>query len=269
MNSTVEAYLRAFVNWAQDNWATLCPAAQIAIKGRVAESTKVSPFFLQHGYDVDPTQFPEEGEDRHRVPTQPEKSARLLVEKFKETVGFVQSAMAEAQQAQERYANQRRTEAPILKEGDRVWLQYGKQISHGRPSKKLDWKNSKFKVVKVLKDGNVQLDTPPGIHPTFHKDRLCLISNDPMPGQFQSDWQPDSMEVEGYEEWLVDAILREKGTRKARKYLVQWVGYDSPSWEPARFLKDNQALGRWLAITEPLRNNKGQLPKSFTLGTEE
>jgi hypothetical protein len=44
----------------------------------------------------------------------------LLVEKFKVTVEFVQSAIAEAQQAQELYANRRRTEAPVLREGDRV-----------------------------------------------------------------------------------------------------------------------------------------------------
>ncbi len=87
---------------------------------------------------MDPIKFPEENEDLHRAATRPEKSAKMLVEKFKATVEFVQSAMAEAQQAQEQYANRRRTEAPILREGDRVWLQYGQQLSHGRPSKKLD-----------------------------------------------------------------------------------------------------------------------------------
>jgi hypothetical protein len=49
----------------------------------------------------------------------------------------------------------------------------------------------------VLEDENVQLDTLPGINPTFYKDRLRLISSDLMPGQVQSDWQPDNIEVDG------------------------------------------------------------------------
>jgi transposase InsO family protein len=52
MNSTVEAYLRAYVDWDQKNWARLLGMAMIAIRGREATSTKVSPFFLQHGYHV-------------------------------------------------------------------------------------------------------------------------------------------------------------------------------------------------------------------------
>jgi hypothetical protein len=68
---------------------------------------------------------------------------------------------------------------------------------------------------------------------------------------------------------MVDSIQEEKGKGKARKYLVRWVGYDSPSWEPAEFLEDNEALNKWLIATEALRNDKRQLPKGFTLRSEE
>jgi hypothetical protein len=54
MNSTIEAYLRAYIEWRQSNWADLLPMASIAIKGREARSTRVSPFILQHGYNIDP-----------------------------------------------------------------------------------------------------------------------------------------------------------------------------------------------------------------------
>jgi hypothetical protein len=53
MNVVVEAYLQAYINWSQHDWARWTAPAQIAIKGRIAMSTRVSPFFLQHGYDVD------------------------------------------------------------------------------------------------------------------------------------------------------------------------------------------------------------------------
>ncbi|KAK1920526.1 hypothetical protein P3342_008287 [Pyrenophora teres f. teres] len=42
MNSVWEAYVRAFISWSQDDWATYCPMAQIAINGRDATSTGVS-----------------------------------------------------------------------------------------------------------------------------------------------------------------------------------------------------------------------------------
>ncbi|KAK1918662.1 hypothetical protein P3342_001711 [Pyrenophora teres f. teres] len=57
MNSIWEVYIRAFVNWSQDDWALYCPIAQIAINGRDATSTGVAPSFLQHGYNVDPLQL--------------------------------------------------------------------------------------------------------------------------------------------------------------------------------------------------------------------
>jgi hypothetical protein len=123
--------------------------------------------------------------------------------------------------------------------------------------------------VKVLGGGKVQLNTPPSVHPSFHSDRLRLISGDPLPSQVQSDWQPDSIEIEGEEEWLVSSILQEKGSEKARKYLVEWIGYDSPTWEPASALQDTEALGKWLSATGVVRNDNGQLPKGFTLPSEE
>jgi hypothetical protein len=98
MNSTVEVYLRAFINWEQNDWAGLCLVAQIAITGRNAASTGVSPFFLQHGYDTDPIQLDEAwaAEQRHQVPNNQEKAAGELVEKFKESISYVQARMAEA-----------------------------------------------------------------------------------------------------------------------------------------------------------------------------
>ena len=53
MNSTIEAYLRAFVNWNQKNWAKLYSFVQLAVKNREAFLIGMSPFFLQYGYDVD------------------------------------------------------------------------------------------------------------------------------------------------------------------------------------------------------------------------
>ena len=122
MNATVEAYLRAFVNWDQKDWAHHCPIAQIAINGRDATSTGVAPFFLSHGYNVDPTQLggEEEAIDRHRWDLHPKGAAKSWLQKFKDVFSYVQAKMAESQQEQERQANKRRRDAPQLREGDKV-----------------------------------------------------------------------------------------------------------------------------------------------------
>ena len=142
MNSTWETYIRAFTNWAQDNWAPLCPLAQIAIRGRDATSTKVSPFFLQHGYNIDPLQLEVSASaDRRRHPTheRPDREkAEAIVMKLRHLLELAQASMAEAQQEQERQANGHRREAPRLRVGDKVWLKLGKQFATGRKSKKLD-----------------------------------------------------------------------------------------------------------------------------------
>ncbi len=61
-NSTMKAYLRAFVNWKQDNWARLLPMAEFAYNNTKNASTGHTPFEFDCGYhsrvsfekDVDP-----------------------------------------------------------------------------------------------------------------------------------------------------------------------------------------------------------------------
>jgi phage terminase Nu1 subunit (DNA packaging protein) len=68
----------------------------------------------------------------------PDEAAVAMIEKFKEVFNYVQARMAEAQQAQELQANCHRQEALILRVRDWVWLKYGKTLSNGRLSQKLD-----------------------------------------------------------------------------------------------------------------------------------
>ncbi len=61
-NSTMEAYLRAFVNWEQDDWARLLPMAEFAYNNAKNANISHTPFEFNGGYhprvsfkeDVDP-----------------------------------------------------------------------------------------------------------------------------------------------------------------------------------------------------------------------
>ncbi len=49
-NQTMEQYLRAYVNYEQDNWVELLPLAQFAYNNSVHASMKMTLFFANYGY---------------------------------------------------------------------------------------------------------------------------------------------------------------------------------------------------------------------------
>ena len=53
LNQIVEQYLRFFINFQQDDWVMLLPAAQLAYNTTETETTKVTPHFANYGYEAD------------------------------------------------------------------------------------------------------------------------------------------------------------------------------------------------------------------------
>jgi len=280
MNSTWETYMKAFASWAQDNWAPLCPLAQIAINGRDATTTKMSPFFLQHGYNIDPLQLEiptDTGRTRYTARERTDRAkAESIVTKLRHLGELAQASMAEAQQEQENQANRHRQEAPQLRVGDRVWLKLGKQFATGRKSKKLDWRSAKYTVIEVINTHSVRLNTPPGPHNVFNVDRLRLASSDPLPSQLKDDDQPLPIEVDtdGADMWEVEDIVAEVCRRRGRGtkwwYEVKWKGYHLPSMEPVENLEHTEAKTRWEQFTEPYRDPETRLlPPGFRRGSDQ
>ncbi|KAM4064623.1 integrase core domain-containing protein [Hirsutella rhossiliensis] len=107
MNQEIEAYLRAYVSYVQDDWEN-CPAAQLALNNRESAATKISPFFAEHGYHVDPISVEESEEPpRHRE----ESRADSLLSRLQEVNEYMQAVMASSQQQQEEAANAKRQPA--------------------------------------------------------------------------------------------------------------------------------------------------------------
>lgn len=49
VNQSLEQYLRCYVDYQKDNWATLLSTAEFAYNNAAHESTKNSPFFVELG----------------------------------------------------------------------------------------------------------------------------------------------------------------------------------------------------------------------------
>jgi len=251
MNSTVEAYLRAYIAWDQKDWAKHIGMATIAIKAREAAATKMSPFFLQHGYHVDPLQLRPTNEMTETLKSNEEK-ALAIVDKLKKAFDLAHASMANNQQEQEKQANKKRKEAVQLRVGDKVWLALGTHIRTTRMSKKLDWKNSKYTVVRLVGTHAVELDTPGNSEKVFNMDRLRLAADDPLPSQPITDRQPEPIVIDGDAEYFVEKIMDERKRRRGRGFqhqlLVKWEGYQRPSWEPALALIDTKAFATWRQV---------------------
>jgi hypothetical protein len=250
-NAEVEVLLRQWVNFKQDNWSEMLPAVQLVLNGRESATTGVSPFFLAHGYQLEPFRLFDEPAEPDRIMTPAEKGDAIIA-KLRDAVEWAQMAMAGAQQEQERQANRQRNASPAYKVGDKVWLDL-RNIRTTRPSKKLSSRSAKFTVLEVVGPHSYRLDVPGEGHKVFNVDLLRPASTDPFPSQKQDDTQPEPIEVDGQEEYHVEKILDERMVRgrgrggpQRLQYLVKWKGYAEPDWQPAENMEDTEALDTYL-----------------------
>lgn len=248
-NQELERYIRCFISYSQGDWAELLPIAELAANNRSSATTGFSPFFLTHGYEVDPIEIHEEVAD-NSITLMPKRHAEAMVYKLREAQQIAEAAMASAQQAQEEAANRSRAPAPLYKVGDKV-RPHLRNIATDRPCKKFDWIHGKYTVTEVISSHTYRLDVPRGIHNVFHTWLLRPVADDPLPSQNQTDHRPSAIIANetGEEEWAVEEILdlrnygRGRGLRK--EALVKWVGYHAPTWEPIENVKDTAAMEKY------------------------
>ncbi|KAI0992306.1 hypothetical protein K3495_g15880, partial [Podosphaera aphanis] len=245
-NQEIYKYLRVFTSYAQDDWMNLLPMAQLALNGRPNSAIGgISPFFLRHGYELDPLMEPTPPLDQNlRHPGQ--LSATAYVQRLKDAQDFAQAAMASAQQRAEQNANRLRRQPEKFQVGDKVWLDL-RHISTPQLSKKLAWLHAKYEVTAVPDALTVELNVPGNIHKRFHVELVKRAGCDKFPSQVSDDTQNppivDHLEEPEYE---VESILRARTVRRGRgsyrQALVKWVGWVDPTWEPIENLKGTTAL---------------------------
>jgi hypothetical protein len=259
VNQTLEQYLRIYCDYQQGNWNELLPLAEFVYNNSESASTKMTPFFANHGFHPRCTLKISTTEDSTN-PTAEDWAAKL-----QEVHAQLRKNLQEAQKQYKRQYDKGVKDPPTFQVGDKVWLTR-RNIKTTRPSQKLDVKRlGPFKILKVIGESKLayKLELPKHmrIHPVFHVSLLEPYHANILPGREQPEPPPE--EIEGEEEWEVKEVLDSKIVRGRLRYLVDWEGYseDQRSWEPAEFLKHALKAITAFHRRHPNRPSLTDLPK--------
>ncbi|KAI5116922.1 hypothetical protein M0805_009909 [Coniferiporia weirii] len=82
-----------------------------------------------------------------------------------------------------------------------------------------------FTIIQVLSPLNYRLKLPPAwkIHPVFHASLLSAYTETDIHGPPFTQPPPD--QIEGHQEFEIEAILSHKGNGNQHRFLVKWTGY--------------------------------------------
>ena len=163
----------------------------------------------------------------------PAEQGPQLVERWRNSADMAKTAMAVAQEAQERHSNTRRLVGDEFRPGDCVWLKL-KHVKTTQPIKKLDWIALFYRVLACIGTHAVQLDIPPGIHLVFHVSLVKKAAEDPLPSQltidnepgmiFNTPEDPSSVAINSDGEYTIKRILWHRRQGHRWRLLVKWLG---------------------------------------------
>ena len=257
-NHTLKAYLRAYINWTQNDWWDWLPLAEFEANSDINASTGVSPFLATKGYNPRSGTEPDLPQSNDRDTSAADK----LVGKIEDLRKHVRAQLAWARAKYEEYANQNRLPFEF-REGDQVWLD-GRFLPSQRPSQSLDFKQyGPFPIVRNIRNTAFELDLSSapalqGVFPVFHPWLLHLHHREPLPGQNTEPVAPEEpteedrvqglrYEATGVVDSRVDGRRVDPTTGKKWKdpktkkkgclmYKITYAGWDewnqSPEWQP-------------------------------------
>jgi len=241
-NQTLKQFLRIYCNYQQSDWSRLLLLAEFVYNNTSSSTTGVSPFYANKGYHP-------------KIQLQVENNARIMeVDSFVTDLRLVHDDLKRAiEDAQRRYqipADKRRTPAPKIEVGDRVFI-LTRFIKSTRPTKKLSEKYlGPFEVIGKPGTHSYLIKLPNhlrAIHPVFHVSQIEPAPLSNIPNHVNPP--PPPIEIDGNLEFEVAHILDSKLDWRRRDpllYLIQWSGYegtpDEYLWTPASDLENAAEL---------------------------
>lgn len=274
MNQEIEKYLRAYVNYHQNDWKEWLSTCQFAMNNTTKSSTGFTPFELNFGRHPNTGIVPKQS-------TSDMPAVEDFVKGLAKSQETARKALEKTAEAMKKFADQKRGPTPEFQEGDLVMLS-AKNLRTDRPSAKLaDKWEGPFKILKKVSSHSYRLELPDEwkIHNTFHVDKLRPYSQDP---KHPNHPKPPPVLINDEEEYEVDKVIDSSYRRGILYYRVTWVGYplSEATWIRAD-QTDNmkEVLDKWhkahpdaprtLRPEKPKTKGKGKTPakKIRVLGT--
>jgi hypothetical protein len=222
LNQTLEQYLRMYCSYQQSDWSDLLPLAEFAYNNAPHDSTGISPFYANKGYNPNIAVHPERDISSLR--------ARDLAVDIHELHAALKKQIAAAQARYSLSANSRRTPPPNYEIGQLVYVD-AENINTTRPTRKLAERFlGPFPIAGRAGPQSFQISFPKhlrGIHPVFHVSQLEPAYPNTIPNRIQEPPPPDI--IDGQTEHEIAAVLDSKYDKRYRcplRYFVRWAGYE-------------------------------------------
>lgn len=224
-NQDVEQYLRMFTDKRQEDWSDHLLAAEFALNSRQHAGTSKSPFEIVYGY------LPDFSIPIGKCSNIPDLETRL--DNLAKARQDAEAALRLSKERMKEQYERNKKAAHSFNVGDLVWLA-SKDIKIHQPSPKLGPRQlGPYEVLERIRDLDYRLKLPPSmkVHPVFHVNRLSPYRDNGL----DKPPPPDSVEIEGEEEYKVEKITDSRIYRRKLQYRVLWKGFGKgeASWEPA------------------------------------
>ena len=254
-NRTMIEFLRSFVNYAQDDWDQLLFAAEFSKNSHLDVSRGAAPFELDLGRaPTVPASFLNAGS-----PGQQSETVSAFVERIRSATLAARDKIQAAQSDLVAKKLAGRVPSPPFAVDDLVLVEAQHvydPVSGDRPKLKLSprWVGP-WPVTEVLSPTTFRLLLPVRVrsHDVINIERLRRYTPPSVvTGRVPIQPGPVGQDATGHQLWAFEKILDKKISRRRLFYLVQWSGYQEPSWEPATFLlSQQQAVDQFEAALAP------------------
>lgn len=229
MNQEIEKYLRIYVNYHQDDWAEWLALAEFSYNDKMNDSTKMSPFFADHGY------HPWKGTEP-RLQSNNE-SALGFATRMRTIQEEAEAALRKSKELMKKYYDKNKKLSKEYQAGDKVWIE---DLDTDRPTKKLaDKRVGPYEVVSKIGQAAYKCHLPGSshLHPVFHESRLTPYIEPP---PHRQEERPPPEIIGNAPEYEVEEVLGKRRVGRGWQFLVKWKGYPNAdnTWEPQRNLEN-------------------------------
>ena len=258
----MEAYLQAFVNFKQNNWARLLPIAEFAYNNAKNASTGHTPFELNCGY-YPCVSFEKDTNPRSRL-----KTADKLLAELRELINVCQKNLYHAQEFQKQ-AHNKGIKPKSYAPGDKVWL--NSKYIKTKQNRKLEAKFfGLFQVLYPVGKRAYKFELPKKwrIHDVFH---VSLLEQDTTKkkrvekvSELNASDNSKEYKLEAIRDSTVYAMKSKSGHLSKLCYLVAWNNYfeEKNTWEP---VSAEQHLNRLISSSTKIIPRSRQRPLRLSI----